>query len=82
MVGKNDESTFQNTALQDSNVSLLKLLKKTFGEVNMIKKMNFFVYHFLYRCQRRKKYDQLLLKSQSSLMKEMDLKKFIMRQRL
>ena len=63
--------------------NLLAQLQKTFSDVNIIKKMAYFRYTCCCRCEpRTKRMKQMLMKSQSSLQKEMDLKKFIMRQRL
>ena len=58
--------------------SILKSLKKDFQQMKPIKKMPFL--RVLLFC--RKNYRKLILKSKSSINKELDLRKFIYRQRL
>ena len=60
------------------NAGIIGSLRKDFQLMRPIKKITCFVAFFC--C--RKNYGKMLLKSQSSITKEMDLRKFIYRQRL
>ena len=60
------------------NTVIIGCLRKDFQLMRPIKKITCFVAFFC--CH--KNYSKMLLKSQSSLTKEMDLRKFIYRQRL
>ena len=60
------------------NETLLQAMRKEFSLTKTIQRMSFYAANFL--CDRN--YKRLLLKSRSALTKELDLKKFIIRQRL
>lgn len=62
----------------EGEVYLLKNLKSDFQIMTPIKKRRFCMTF----CNRGSKYKKMLLKSQSSLNKELDLRKFIYRQRV
>ena len=62
----------------DNRESLLSSIKHDFQKMKPIKIFSFFAY----MCCWRSRENKILLKAESSLMKEMDLRKFIIRQRL
>lgn len=72
-------STFLEKNLsKDESQNLLKSMNNDFQVMSSIKKLHFYAVHFL--CLS--KYKRMLMKSNSDLSKELDLKKFLHRQRL
>lgn len=67
---------FRQSDFEEEN--LLRHIKSDFQKTSPIKKISFFRTWFTCRSQ----YKKMLLKSQSSLAKELDLRKFIYRQRI
>ena len=60
------------------DVSVLKSIKNDFQRTKPVKMVNFCSYLLCYKSKANK----IMLKSQSSLAKELDFQKFIVRQRL